>query len=82
MLRLRCWVRLWLLLRHRSGLLLWLRTVIRFYTRVARSNFGFVNCALSVFGLPLFIVLLLQSWIQHHVLHHVSWKGRQYHTDR
>jgi hypothetical protein len=41
-----------------------------------------VNCALSVFGLPLFILLLLRSWMQHRIFHQVAWKGRAYHTDR
>ncbi len=83
LLPLLIWLLPYLVLWQRAAIvLLWLRTVIRFYTRVARSNFGFVNCALSVFGLPLLIVLLLQSWIQHHLFHRVSWKGRRYHTDR
>jgi cellulose synthase/poly-beta-1,6-N-acetylglucosamine synthase-like glycosyltransferase len=59
-------------------LLLWARTLIRFYARVAKSNFGFVNCALSPLGLPLFVVLLYRSWFQHKVLKQVSWKGRTY----
>ena len=63
-------------------LLLWLRTLLRFYTRVSRSNFGFVDCTLSIFGLPLFIVLLLRSWFGHRVLHTVSWKGREYRVSR
>ena len=78
---------LWLLpdliLWQRAAIvLLWLRTVIRFYTRVARSHFGFVNCALSVVGLPLLIALLVRSWMQHRLFHQVAWKGRQYHTGR
>lgn len=59
-------------------LLLWLRNLVRFYARVAKSNFGFVNCALSPLGLPLFVVLLYRSWFQHKVLKQVSWKGRTY----
>ena len=58
--------------------LLWLRTFVRFYKRVARSNFGFVNCALSIFAIPLFIFLLLRSWMNHKLFHQVTWKGRQY----
>ncbi|HEY4010719.1 MAG TPA: glycosyltransferase family 2 protein [Acidobacteriaceae bacterium] len=77
------WMLPYLVLWQRAAIvLLWLRTVIRFYTRVARSHFGFVNCALSVLGLPLFIALLLRSWMQHHVFHTVGWKGRQYKTGR
>jgi glycosyltransferase involved in cell wall biosynthesis len=56
--------------------LLWIRTLFRFYSRVAKSNFPFVDCALSPLGLPLFVVLLYRSWFQHRVLKRVSWKGR------
>jgi glycosyltransferase involved in cell wall biosynthesis len=59
-------------------LLLWIRNLIRFYARVAKSNFGFVNCALAPMGLPLFVFLLYQSWFKHRVLKQVSWKGRTY----
>lgn len=62
--------------------LLWLRTLFRFYRRVARSNFPFADCAVSVFGLPLFIVLLVRSWLNHKVFHQVAWKGREYRTGR
>jgi glycosyltransferase involved in cell wall biosynthesis len=59
-------------------LLLWVRNLIRFYARVAKSNFRFMDCALSPLGLPLFAVLLYRSWFQHKVLKQVSWKGRTY----
>ena len=58
--------------------LLWIRNLVRFYGRVAKSNFGFLNCAISPLGLPLFVVLLYRSWFQHRVLKQVSWKGRTY----
>jgi cellulose synthase/poly-beta-1,6-N-acetylglucosamine synthase-like glycosyltransferase len=58
--------------------LLWVRTLVRFYARVAKSNFPFVDCALAPVGLPLFVVLLYRSWFQHKVLKQVSWKGRSY----
>jgi glycosyltransferase involved in cell wall biosynthesis len=83
LLPLLIWLLPYLLLWQRAAIiLLWLRTIIRFYTRVARSNFGFVNCALSIFGLPLFIMLLVHSWMKHKLFHRVSWKGREYHTGR
>ena len=44
--------------------LLWVRTLFRFYGRVAKSNFPFVDCAISPLGLPLFVVLLYRSWFQ------------------
>jgi hypothetical protein len=58
--------------------LLWVRNLFRFYGRVAKSNFPFVDCAISPLGLPLFVVLLYRSWFQHRVLKRVSWKGRTY----
>lgn len=58
--------------------LLWIRTVVRFYARVAKSNFPFADCAISPLGLPLFVVLLYKSWFQHRILKHISWKGREY----
>jgi glycosyltransferase involved in cell wall biosynthesis len=58
--------------------LLWLRTLFRFYRRVAKSNFSFLDCAISPLGLPLFVVLLYRSWFQHRILKRVSWKGREY----
>jgi glycosyltransferase involved in cell wall biosynthesis len=58
--------------------LLWVRTLVRFYARVAKSNFPFADCALAPLGLPLFVVLLYRSWFQHRILKQVSWKGRVY----
>lgn len=59
-------------------LLIWARNLFRFYARVAKSNFGFVDCAISPLGLPLFVALLYRSWFQHKVVKQVSWKGRSY----
>ena len=58
--------------------LLWLRTLFRFYHRVAKSNFPFVDCAISPLGLPLFVFLLYRSWFHHRILKRVRWKGREY----
>ncbi len=58
--------------------LLWVRNLFRFYGRVAKSNFPFVDCAMSPLGLPLFVVLLYRSWFQHRILKQISWKGRTY----
>ena len=60
--------------------LLWVRNLFRFYGRVARSNFPFVDCTLAPLGLPLFVVLLYRSWFQNRILKRVSWKGRSYKT--
>ena len=60
----------------------WLRVLWRFYSRVAKSNFSPRDCALSVFALPLFCLLLVSSWWQHTVRNQVGWKGRSYPTAR
>ena len=59
-------------------LLIWLRTLWRFYARVAKSNFPALDCALSPLALPLFVAILYRSWFQNTVLHRVGWKGRSY----
>ncbi len=63
-------------------LLLWARTVLRFYSRVHRAHFPFVETATSILGVPLFIFLLLRSALHHRVLKRVTWKGRTYPTAR
>jgi len=62
--------------------LLWIRVLGRYYTRVARSHFPFLDVALSPLGLPLFVYLLLQSWLRHKIIRRVDWKGRSYRTGR
>jgi glycosyltransferase involved in cell wall biosynthesis len=61
-------------------LLLWARTVWRFYARVARSNFPAVDVAISILGVPLFVFLLLRSVVHHRLKKTVAWKGRSYNT--
>jgi hypothetical protein len=56
----------------------WVRTLVRFYVRVARSRFSALDCALSPLALPLFICLLVRSWTDHKLFHRVAWKGREY----
>jgi glycosyltransferase involved in cell wall biosynthesis len=71
----------WLLPWQRNViLLLWVRTLWRFYLRVARSNFPAFDVAVSIFGVPLFVYLLVRSVIQHRIKKNVSWKGRSYDT--
>jgi hypothetical protein len=60
--------------------ILWLRVLWRFYARVAKSNFSAVDCAISIFAVPLFCLLLVRSWWQHTVRNQVAWKGRAYST--
>jgi len=71
----------WLVGWQRIALLLvWLRTLWRFYGRVKRSNFPAVDIALSIFGIPLFVYLLIRSTLHHRVRRAVAWKGRSYRT--
>ena len=61
-------------------LLLWVRTLWRFYSRVARSNFPWFDVAVSILGIPLFAYLLVRSVVQHRIKKNVAWKGRKYDT--
>lgn len=63
-------------------LLIWLRTLWRYYARVARSNFPAVDVGLSILGVPLFVFLLVRSTIHHRLHKTVAWKGRSYGTGR
>jgi glycosyltransferase involved in cell wall biosynthesis len=60
--------------------LLWIRTLWRFYSRVARSNFPWFDVAISILGIPLFVYLLVRSVIHHRIKKNVAWKGRTYDT--
>jgi glycosyltransferase involved in cell wall biosynthesis len=71
----------WLVPWQRDVLLLiWVRTLWRFYSRVARSNFPAFDVAISIIGIPLFAYLLVRSVIDHRIRKNVSWKGRDYNT--
>lgn len=59
-------------------LVLWVRTLFRFYGRAVRSNFPAPDIALSILGVPLFIWLLVRSSLHHQVAKSVTWKGRSY----
>jgi Glycosyltransferases involved in cell wall biogenesis len=73
----------WLVSWQRAALmLLWARTLWRFYARVARSNFPVVDVAISVLGVPLFVYLLVRSTVHHRLKKAVEWKGRSYRTSR
>jgi glycosyltransferase involved in cell wall biosynthesis len=63
-------------------LLVWLRTLYRYYARVARSNFPAFGCAISILGVPMFVYLLFRSVIHHRIKKAVSWKGRSYPSGR
>jgi glycosyltransferase involved in cell wall biosynthesis len=71
----------WLAPWQRSVILLiWVRTLWRFYSRVARSNFPVFDVAISIIGIPLFVYLLIRSVIHHRIKKKVAWKGRSYNT--
>jgi glycosyltransferase involved in cell wall biosynthesis len=71
----------WLVPWQRSVILLiWVRTLWRFYSRVARSNFSPFDIAISILGIPLFVYLLLRSVVDHRIKKNVDWKGRSYNT--
>ncbi len=73
----------WLVSWQRAALLLvWARTLWRFYSRVARSNFPAFDVALSILGTPVFVYLLVRSTIHHRFKKSVEWKGRSYKTIR
>lgn len=57
---------------------IWLRTLWRFYARVARSNFPASDVVISILGVPLFVYLLVRSVMDHRVKKAVAWKGRTY----
>jgi len=72
----------WLVPWQRSVLLLiWVRTLWRFYSRVARSNFPAVDVAISILGVPVFVYMLIRSVIDHRIKKKVAWKGRSYNTN-
>lgn len=48
-----------------------------FFRRIRRAHFDWLSNAISMFGLPLFTVLLLRSYICHK-RGSVQWKGRRY----
>ncbi len=63
-------------------MVVWLRTLYRYYARVARSNFPAFDCAISIVGVPMFVYLLFRSVIHHRIKKTVSWKGRSYSTGK
>ncbi len=63
-------------------LLIWARTLWRFYARAARSNFPAADVTISILGVPLFVYLLLRSDFYRRVKKSVVWKGRSYNPVR
>lgn len=61
--------------------LVWLRALWGFYSRVAKSNFPLRDYVLAPLGIPLYAVMLWQSWFRHRVVKQVVWKGREIRTE-
>ena len=71
----------WLVTWQRTAIMVvWVRTLWGYYSRVARSNFSATDVAVSVVGIPLFVYLLVRSFIHHRINKSVVWKGRSYNT--
>ncbi|WP_419806371.1 glycosyltransferase [Terriglobus sp.] len=69
----------WLITWQKAAIwILWLRVILRYWTRTRRSNAGALDMLLAVFALPLFAVLLVRSWQQVTLTKRVTWKGREY----
>ena len=49
-----------------------------FLNRVRRAHFPWLSNLLAFFGLPVFVSLLLRSWLHSRIRGAVTWKGRQY----
>ncbi|MGB6131583.1 MAG: glycosyltransferase family 2 protein [Acidobacteriaceae bacterium] len=61
-------------------LIVWGRALWGFYSRVAKSNFGFRDYVWAPLGIPLYAWLLWRSWMHHAVRKQVVWKGREIKT--
>lgn len=69
----------WLVLWQKAAIgVLWLRVLLRYWTRIRRAHAPFPNVVLSVLALPLFAFLMVRSWQQVAVTKRVHWKGREY----
>ena len=60
-----------------GGAIVSLPVTLAFFTRIRKAHFGWINTIISPAGLPIFVLLLLNSRI-HHQRKKVSWKGRDY----
>lgn len=48
------------------------------YANTTKAHFPVADVFLSPVALPLYAWLLIDSWIQQHLRHRVTWKGREY----
>ena len=69
----------WLVLWQKAAVgVLWLRVLLRYWTRIRRANAPVPDAALSILALPLFAFLMVRSWQQVTLTKRVEWKGREY----
>ena len=61
-----------------SPIILGLMFYFLFLTRIRRAHFPGTDNLLALFGLPLFVSLLLRSYIHTRIRGAVNWKGRRY----
>ena len=61
-----------------TPIILGLMFYILFLTRIRRAHFPGTDNLLALFGLPLFVSLLLRSYIHTRIRGAVNWKGRRY----
>ncbi|SEB43864.1 glycosyltransferase [Terriglobus roseus] len=60
--------------------IVWLRVLLRYFSRVGQSHAPFLDRILTVMALPLFAALLFRSWQNVKIAKAVTWKGREYTT--
>ena len=60
-----------------AGAIVSLPVTFNFFQRIRRAHFGWINTIISPAGLPIFVLLLLNSRL-HYQRNQVSWKGRAY----
>ena len=60
-----------------AGALVSFPVTFNFFHRVRRAHFGWINTVISPAGLPIFVLLLLNSRL-HYKRNEVTWKGRGY----
>ena len=60
-----------------AGTLVSFPVTFNFFRRIRKAHFGWINTIISPAGLPLFVLLLLNSRL-HYMKNKVTWKGREY----
>jgi len=60
-----------------AGALVTIPVTTNFFYRVRKAHFGWINTIISPAGLPIFVLLLVNSRV-HYMRNQVSWKGREY----